>query len=229
MTSPPTPAALGVSTFMPRFATLLLDLDGTIVDAFTTIHRSYCHVLPQFGRPAPTMEQVRRAVGGGLENAMRHFLPEEHIAEAVRRHLAFSDSILLEDVTLMPGTLELLRAQHAAGTTLAVFTNKRGEHARRVCAHLGVTPFLRGVFGAKDTPWLKPQPEFAAHVLRETGATPAGTLLLGDSPFDVQAAHHGGFGCWCVTTGTHTAEQLRAAGADAVFPDLLQLRAALEA
>ena len=56
---------------MPRFATLLLDLDGTIVDAFTTIHRSYGHTLPQLGLLAPTMEQVRRAVGGGLENAMQ--------------------------------------------------------------------------------------------------------------------------------------------------------------
>jgi len=31
---------------MPPYDTLLLDLDGTLVDAFTTIHRSYCHVLP---------------------------------------------------------------------------------------------------------------------------------------------------------------------------------------
>lgn len=212
---------------MPRFATLLLDLDGTLVDAFTTIHRSYSQVLPQFGRPAPTIEQVRNAVGGGLENAMRHFLPEELIVEAVRRHLAHTDSILLEDVTLMPGALELLRAQHAAGTTLAAFTNKRGDHSRRVCEHLGVTPFLRGVFGAKDTPWLKPQPEFAAHVLAVLYARPETTLLIGDSPFDVEAAHNGGFPCWCVTTGTHDAAQLRAAGADGVFPDLFAVQTEL--
>src|SRR3954468_13925767 len=91
---------------MPRFATLLLDLDGTIVDAFTTIHRSYVHVLPQLGLPAPTMEQVRRAVGGGLENAMRHFVPEAQIPEAIKLHVAYTDRILLEDVKLMPGTLE---------------------------------------------------------------------------------------------------------------------------
>jgi phosphoglycolate phosphatase len=49
-------------------------------------------------------------------------------------------------------------------------------------------------------------------------------LLVGDSPFDVQAARHGGFAaCWCVTTGTHDAEELRAAGADRVFPDLATL------
>ena len=36
---------------MAQFKTLLLDLDGTLVDAFVTIHRSYVHVLPQFGLP----------------------------------------------------------------------------------------------------------------------------------------------------------------------------------
>lgn len=213
---------------MPRFATLLLDLDGTIVDAFTTIHRGYVHTLPQFGLPAPTLEQVRRAVGGGLENAMRHFLPEEKIVDAARIHVAHTDAILLEDVKLMPGALELVRAQHAAGVKLAVFTNKRGEHARKVCAHLGIAPFLDAIFGAGDTRWLKPQPEFAAHVLAQLGATAATTMLIGDSPFDVQAAHNGGFACWCVTTGTHTADQLRAANAEAVFPDLFALHAQLE-
>lgn len=212
---------------MPRFATLLLDLDGTLVDAFTTIHRSYVHTLPQLGFPAPTMAQVRRAVGGGLENAMRHFVPEPLVAEAVRRHVAYTDSILLEDVTLLPGALDLLRAQQAAGVTLAVFTNKRGDHARAICAHLGVTPYLKGVFGARDTAWLKPQPEFAAHVLAELGARAESTLLIGDSPFDVQGAHNGGFPCWCVTTGTHDATQLAAARADAVFPDLIALGNAL--
>jgi phosphoglycolate phosphatase len=214
---------------MPRFNTLLIDLDGTLVDAFTTIHRSYVQVLPHFGRPAPTIEEVRRAVGGGLENAMRRFLPEELVAEAVRRHIQHTDAILLEDPTLLPGALELLRAQQAAGVTVAAFTNKRGDHARRVCEHLGATPYLRGVFGARDTPWLKPQPEFAAHVLAVLGGSPATTLLIGDSPFDVAAAHNGGFPCWGVTTGTHRAEELRAAGADGVFDDLHAVQAALAA
>ncbi|MEI6463481.1 MAG: HAD family hydrolase [Verrucomicrobiota bacterium] len=216
-----------LAAFMPRFATLLLDLDGTMVDAFTTIHRSYAHILPRLGLPAPTMEHVRRAVGGGLENAMRHFVREDQIAEAVRLHVAHTNSILLEDVKLMPGALELLQAQHSAGVQLAVFTNKRGDHSRLVCAHLGLAPYLRGNFGAKDTPWLKPQPEFAAHVLQQLGAQAESTLMIGDSPFDVQAAHHGGFPCWTVTTGTHDATQLHAAGADAVFSDLIALQAAL--
>lgn len=212
---------------MPRFSTLLLDLDGTLVDAFTTIDRAYQHTLPQFGRPAPTMAEVRRAVGGGLTNAMGKFLPPELIPAASQVHLAFTQQILLEDVTLLPGAADLLRAQHARGVKLAVYTNKQGDNARRICAHLGVAPLLDGIFGAGDTPWLKPQREFSDHVLRTLGADAATALLIGDSPFDVETARNGGFACWCVTTGTHDAAQLRAAGAEGIFPDLAALGAQL--
>lgn len=210
-----------------RFATLLLDLDGTLVDAFTTIHRAYQHTLPRYGRPSPTMEDVRRAVGGGLENAMRHFLPAEVIPEAIRDHLAYTDRILLEDVTLMPGAMDLIRPLHARGVKFAVYTNKHAEAARRICAHLGVTPFLSGVFGAGDTPWLKPEREFTTHVLTAINADAATALMIGDSPFDIATGHNAGFPCWCVTTGTHGEPQLRSAGADEVFENLTTLAAKL--
>jgi len=209
------------------FRTVLLDLDGTLVDAFTTIHRSYVHTLPQFGRPAPSLAEVRAAVGGGLAHAMARFLPPELIADAIKVHSAYSQQILLEDVKLMPGALELVRALHARGVTLAVYTNKHGDSSRRICAHLGLAPYLTANFGAGDTPWLKPQREFATHALEKLHANPVTTLLIGDSPFDVAAAHNGSFTCWCVTTGTHDATQLTAAKADRVFPDLTTLLANL--
>jgi phosphoglycolate phosphatase len=212
---------------MAAFRTILFDLDGTLVDAFTTIHRAYVHTLPQFGRPAPTMAEVRRAVGGGIVNAMARFLPMELVPRAIEIHTAYTETILLEDVRLMPGASELLRSLHVRGVKLAVFTNKQANAARRICAHLGVTPFADGVFGAGDTPWLKPQPEFTAHVLARLGARTATTLLVGDSPFDVATAKNAGFPCWCVTTGTHDGTALRAAGAEEVFPDLTALGAKL--
>jgi len=211
------------------FKTILLDLDGTLVDAFTTIHRAYCHTLPQFGKPAPTLDEVRRAVGGGLRDAMGHFLPQDQIDAALPIHRAFTQKILLDDLRPMPGALELVRDLHTRGVQLAVYTNKDSATSRRVCAHLGLTPLLAGIYAAGDTPWLKPEPELASHVLRELGASPESTLLVGDSPFDVEAAHNGGFLCWAVTTGTHSANALLAAGAARVFDGLPALHAALRA
>jgi phosphoglycolate phosphatase len=209
------------------FRTILFDLDGTLVDAFTTIHRTYQHTLPQFGYPAPTMAEVRNAVGGGLRHAMERFLPESLIDRALAVHLAYSEKILLEDVIALPGARELLHSLHARGLTLALYTNKHGDSARRICAHLGFTPLLQKIYGAGDTPWIKPQSELAAHVLGELKADATTTLLVGDSPFDVQSAHHGGFACWCVTTGTHNADQLTLAGAERIFDGLPALADAL--
>lgn len=210
-----------------QFRTFLFDLDGTLVDAFTTIHRCYVHTLPQLGLPAPTMTEVRNAVGGGLAEAMRRFVPEHQLAEAIRIHSAYTHQILLEDVVLLPGVLELLADLRARDAVCAVFTNKHNLSARRICEHLGITPLTAGVFGAHDTPWIKPQPEFTAHVLAALGADPATTVLIGDSPFDVATARNAGFPCWAVTTGTHNAAELHAAGAARVFNGLPEIVAAL--
>ncbi len=211
------------ANFMPSFQTLLFDLDGTLVDHFAAIHRAHTHTMLQLGLAAPTMEQVRAAVGGGVEVAVRRLVGPERTAEALAIYRPFWDATMLENVNLLPGARELLDRLHARGATLAVLTNKHGPSSRLVCQHLGIAGLLRGIFGATDTPWLKPQPEFTAHALRVLGATPAGALLVGDSPYDVQTGRNGRMPSWCVTTGTHDAAELQAAGADRVFPDLFAL------
>lgn len=209
-----------------RFRTVLFDLDGTLLDHLPAIHRSYSHTLPRLGLPAPTYEQVKRAIGGGLENAMLKFIPESRLAEALAIYRPFWDATMLEGAEPMPGAMEVLEKLVAASATCAVFTNKHGPSARSVCAHLGFSPFLREVFGAKDTPWLKPEPAFSDHALAKLGAVASTTCLVGDSPWDVQAARNAGFPCFAVTTGTHTAEELRAAGAAGVYDGLLPLAVA---
>jgi HAD superfamily hydrolase (TIGR01509 family) len=210
-----------------NFRTFLFDLDGTLIDHFAAIHRSYAHTLPQLGLPAPSLAQVRNAVGGGLENAMRKFVPEDRLAEALKIYRPFWDKHMLEDVKPLPGAVELLRALHNQGFTCAVFTNKHGPSSRATCDHLHLTPYLSAIVGATDTPWLKPQPEFLHYTLTLLHAEPATSLLVGDSPFDVEAAHAGSLPCWAVTTGTHTAEELRAAGADKIFAGLGEIAIAL--
>jgi phosphoglycolate phosphatase len=214
--------------FMPTFANILFDLDGTLIDHFAAIHRSHSHTMVQLGFPAPTFERVRSAVGGGLENAIAALIGADRVAAALPIYRAYWDATMLDDVLLLPGARELLHALHTRGTKLAVFTNKLGSSSRLICAHLGLAPFLDGNFGAADTPWLKPEPEFAAHALAQLGATPATTLLVGDSPFDIAAAHNADLPCWAVTTGTHTAGELRGAGADAVYDGLPSVGIALD-
>lgn len=203
-----------------QFSTFLFDLDGTLVDHLAAIHRAHSHTMRQLGLPPPSLAQVRNAIGGGVEVAIARLIGKERVAQALPIYRPYWETTMLQDVKLLPGARELLEGLQARGATLAVFTNKHGPSSRLVCEHLGIAHLLQGNFGATDTPWLKPQREFADHALKKLGRTAAGTLLVGDSPWDVEAAKIGGFASWCVTTGTHEAHELAAAGADKVLPDL---------
>lgn len=201
--------------------TVLFDLDGTLVDQFRAIHRCHTHAMRHFGLPEPTYAQVMRAVGRGLDEAIATLAGPENVARILPVYSAHWNATGLRDAALCPGARELLEALRARGVKCAALTNKRGAASREVCAHLGLTPLLDGIFGAGDTPWLKPQREFAEHALRTLGASAAETALVGDSIYDLAAAQNAGLAFFGVTTGTHDDAALRAAGATEVFPDLL--------
>ena len=57
-----------------RFRTVLFDLDGTLLDHFSAIHRSHSHVRRHYGLPEATREEVMRAIGGGLPEALKKTL-----------------------------------------------------------------------------------------------------------------------------------------------------------
>lgn len=199
---------------------ILFDLDGTLIDHFAVIARCYRHALSSLGCEVPSPEVIRRSVGGSMEVTMRGFVDAERVTEAARLWREHFEAIFLEELTLLPGALELVSVLHRRGCRLGVLTNKIGDHSRAICRHLGLDPFLDLVLGAKDTPYRKPQPEFSRLALEKLGAHPDEAVLIGDSPFDVDAARAGGFPCLGVTTGTHTAEELRAAGCSGIFDGL---------
>jgi len=199
---------------------LLFDLDGTILDHFTCLARCYEHVLSEMEQPIPTRDQIRRAVGGSVELTMANFVPDEIHKEACARWKEYLKGILCEDAYLMPGALPLIQALKEQGKQLAVFTNKVGSLSRTLCDHLEISPYMDAVVGADDTPYRKPNKEFSEYVLQKLGANPATTALIGDSPYDIQAAHAVGIPAYCVATGTHSIEELEEAKVDAAFPDL---------
>jgi phosphoglycolate phosphatase len=206
-----------------RYRTVLFDLDGTLIDHFSAIHRSHAHTMKQLGLPEPTPLQVRSAVGGGLEQAISRLAGKENVATALAIYRTYWEATMLDDVKLLPGARELLDALKQAGVQTAVFTNKHGPSSRRVCAHLGIAQLLDENFGASDTPWLKPAREFTDHVLHALHAEARTTALVGDSPYDLAAAQNSALEFYGVTTGTHTAAELHAAGAINIYPDLAAL------
>lgn len=203
-----------------RFRTVFFDLDGTLIDHFAAIHRCHAYAMRKLGLPEPTIAQVRNAVGGGLDEAIAKLAGADRVAAILPLFVEHWNATNLDDVTLLPGARELLVELNAAGVRCAVLTNKRGYAAREVCTHLGLDPLLAGVFGANDVPWIKPDPRFTQHGLTTVGGEAATTALVGDSPFDLAAAQNAGLVFIGVTTGTHSAAELRAAGGTEIFPDL---------
>jgi phosphoglycolate phosphatase len=203
---------------------VLFDLDGTLIDHFRVIYRCYQYALAQLGMEPVSYEKVRASVGGSIVVTFGKLIPEEKVAEAVDHFREEFDRIWHEEIEVLPGAGWLLRGLHAHGLQLAVFTNKEGARARRILGHIGLTQLLDGIYGSLDTPWVKPQPEFTEHVLEQLGADPAHAVMIGDSPYDVDAAAVAEMPCYTVATGSHSMNQLRSeTDAAGVYPDLYAL------
>ncbi len=188
--------------------TVLFDLDGTLIDHFTTIYRCYCYAQEKLGLELSSYEKVRATVGGSVNITMERLVGKEHAPKAVELFRYHFKDIWQEDLHELPGAGRLLQCLHAEGYELALFTNKHGEAARDICQHLGFTPYLKRVFGTGDTPWRKPEPEFTHHVVTEMDADTKTTLMVGDSPWDIAAARNEHLPCLVLATGSHSLEEL---------------------
>ncbi|MBL62712.1 MAG: haloacid dehalogenase [Opitutae bacterium] len=202
---------------------VFFDLDGTLIDQFKPIYRSYLHALERLGLEPVDYETVKRTVGGSVDVTMERLIGPELAPRAVEIFLPYFDSIMFEDLIALPGAMEILESLQANDKRLAVFTNKRGDAARATLKHLGMTPFLEKIIGANDTPWRKPQLEFTRHALDAMNGTPEQSCLVGDSPFDVESATVVGMPCHVVATGTHDQEQLGETEAKSVHANLSEL------
>lgn len=206
---------------------LLFDLDGTLIDHFRAIYRAYRYAAEQLGEPPVSYEKVRRTVGGSVPVTMRRLLGRDDVDEALVLFRDYFPRIMLEEVDPLPGAAWLVTALRDRGYRTAVFTNKDGPHARAVIDHLGWSHLFDAVIGTTDTPHRKPEEAFSRHVLDTLGISAAEAALIGDSPFDFQAARVVGMPAYGVATGSHTLPELQAENPDGAWPDLYALGADL--
>ncbi|ADE54283.1 HAD family hydrolase [Coraliomargarita akajimensis] len=208
--------------------TILFDLDGTLINHFTTITRSINHAERELGLAETSYEKVLATVGGGIQLTLSRLMGAEFGAKAYPLFMSHFDANIFDGVFALPGAQWLLQALKAQGKQTAVFTNKGGSHSRKLADHLELSPWLDANVGTDDTPYKKPQVEFSQHILETMNSSADETILIGDSPFDFQAADAVGMQAYLVATGSHSIEQLRAeTGAVAVYKDLIELAADL--
>lgn len=204
--------------------TIFFDLDGTLIDHFTTIHRSVAYAQRQLGLPESSYDKVRATVGGSTPVTLERLLGKDHVPKALIHFKEHFHSIMFEDVFALPGASWILENLKLRGFKLAVFTNKIQPHSDETLAHLKLDRWLDRIIGTGEIPYRKPQPEFTYHALEQMGATIEDSMLIGDSPFDYQTASSVNMDCHLLTTGTHDRERLRAeTNSNAIYESLYEL------
>ena len=210
---------------------IVFDLDGTLIDSYDAIAESLNHALTSMGRAPLPVAQVRRMVGEGLEVLIRKALALEEgsedgdgIATGVRLFRQRYDLICEEKTTLLPGVGPTLPVLHARGYAMSVATNKPSYFAARLLQALGVGRYFAAVLGPDLVARAKPDPEMMRAAMTAMGLGPDETIYIGDMPLDLVTARAAGVPVIVLATGSSTAQELRAAGADQVldrFEDLL--------
>ncbi len=204
-------------------STLLFDMDGTLVDHFETIFRCYEYAAKALGKTPPTYDEVKRAVGGSMPVTIKSFFDEDSVEEAKKHWTKRFDEIHLEGVRLLDGARELIEELGRRNFKLAVFTNKSGDPTRNIMRSLELHESFSLILGAGDTEFRKPQPELSKYALQQLNSCSSESILIGDSPFDIESAKCVGMKSFCVATGSHSKEELVAANADCVFDGLPEL------
>jgi phosphoglycolate phosphatase len=189
----------------------VFDLDGTLVDSVDDLHASVSHALATVGLPPRSREEVRSFVGEGARVLLaRAIAPRDELLEpalaAWRAHYA---EHLLDRTRAYPGMAALLAG---AGRPLAVLTNKPGAMARKILDGLGLLPRFSAVVGGDEAP-RKPDPTGLRELMVRAGASPAETVLVGDSRHDVETARAAGVAVVAVTWGLASRAELARAGA----------------
>jgi phosphoglycolate phosphatase len=205
---------------------ILFDLDGTLIDHFTTIAKSVAYAQRQLGLPESDYATVRSTVGGSVPVTLGKLCGESNVAAAEPLFREHFDSILFDDVFALPGAAWLLQNLHERGHRLAVFTNKYIDHSRATLEHLGLSKWLHCIIGTGDPacPFRKPDPRFTVYALEQLDCSSEEALMIGDSPYDLAAAEAGGVACLLVASGSHDAHELSAhLTSDRIFSDLHEL------
>jgi len=194
----------------------VFDLDGTLVDSLDDLHASVNHALGAVGLPLRTRDEVRGFVGEGARVLVaKAVAPRDELFDpALAAWRAHYEAHCLDRTRAYPGIEALLAG---AGRILGVHTNKPGAMARKILAGLGLLPRFAAVVGGDDAP-RKPDPTGLQEIMARVGASPAETVLVGDSQHDVEAARAAGAAIVAVTWGLTSRAGLAAAGAT-VFAD----------
>jgi len=201
---------------------VIFDCDGTIVDSQIGIVAAMHHAFAEVGLALPTRTQVLSVVGLSLPETF-HVLAADHppqvraeLERVYRSDFTYARTRALCGEPLFPGareTIESLAGQD--DVILGIATGKSQRGVRRILDREGWHGLFATIQTADENP-SKPAPDMILQAMRQTGASPAETIMIGDTTYDVLMAVNAGVRAIGVTWGYHDPGHLHAAGASAL-------------
>ena len=211
---------------------IVFDLDGTLIDSRKDLADSTNELIAELRGRSLRDDDVAAMVGEGARLLVRRALAAAGIAadetRALERFLEIYSQRLLNFTILYPGVADAVE-QLSRRCRLAVLTNKPSEPSRRILAGLGLAPYFAEVVGGDSTFGRKPDPAGLVHLCETAKVARAGTLLVGDSPIDVETAARAGTRMCLARYGFGYREELRNGdGVDRVIDSPAELIDAIE-
>jgi pyrophosphatase PpaX len=173
---------------MARVATLLFDLDGTLIDSLGLIRASYEHTCRAHLGRAMSEDEWLEGLGRPLAWQFRRYTADaESVAAMIATYRAHNSAHHDQLVRPFAGVREALAELRGRGLGLGVVTSKLRAGARRGLAHCGLADLFEVVIGADDVTRAKPEAEPVERALELLGGRPESCVMVGDSPHDVAA------------------------------------------
>lgn len=205
---------------------VLLDVDGTLIDSNDAHARAWVDALREHGIEVP-YERIRPLIGMGgdkLLPAVSGLSDESPRGKAIgRRRQAIFRGLYLPTLRPMRGARMLLEHLAAEGLRLFVASSAQSEELQPLLQRAGVADLIDGAATSGDAERSKPDPDIIHAALDRAGLSADEVVLIGDTPYDIEAAARSQVGTVALRCGGWSDEPLR--GAIAIYDDPADLLA----
>jgi HAD superfamily hydrolase (TIGR01509 family) len=203
-----------------RITGVLLDVDGTLVDSNDAHARSWSETLKEFGRDVPA-ERVRPLIGMGGDKLLPMLLDVESESDVGRAFSERRGKIFREryvpHLRPTPGAKELVKRLRTEGFHMIIATSAREEELNAMLQQVGLDDLIEQKTSANDAESSKPDPDIVKAALGKARLSSKTAILLGDTPYDIEAAARASVSTVALLCGGWDAEALR--GAIAIYQD----------
>lgn len=215
--------------------TILLDLDGTLVDSAPDLAGGIDQMLRALGRAPAGEDKVRGWVGNGAAILVRRALAGnvDYERQPAPSQIEFQQALDLfysayGDLnglysTIYPGVELFLETADALGCKLGVVTNKPHAFTQQLLDQMGLSHWIAVAVSGDTLPVRKPDPAPLSHAVDLLGGDLASTLMIGDSVTDVDTARNAGVPVVAVRYGYNYGGPVDELGADIVVDSLAEL------